>query len=389
MIIYIIYMETINIINNYDQKIITQNILITNQKKLIDKCKNLFESKYLDKENLLVEEVMEYMNKQIFINWDLFIDLINLDFEIYKQGTKTKLNTLEYLIETKSSKMIEFLLNIDLNSEQNTINWISSNKNVFLLIFKNFYSNDTILNKTIDLIIKNNWTYFFNNSMTVLNKSILFYSVSKCSESVVIKMLEQNIINIDWKDNYSNNLIHWACKRNYLKLFDWIFLNYPDNKLFNEANKGGRFPIHIACIKNNLCLTKLLEEKNIIPVVDLNSKTHIDYAVKYGSKDLVLYLLNVYIKSYYNFNPELFYNMIFFQDEEVVEYFINNSTLNIADTNLFWTLGLCASKKYYSIIYLYGKKKSSYMLYDFIYKFTNTYDGHIIDDFFENEKSIL
>jgi ankyrin repeat protein len=381
-------METINIINNYDQKIITQNILITNQKKLIVRCKNLFKFEFLNKENLLVEEVMEYINKQKFINWDLFIDLINLDFEIYKSGSKTKLNSLEYLIETKSTKLIEFLLTMDLNSEQNTINWISSDKNIFLLLFKNFYSNNAIINKIIDLMIKNNWIHLFNNLTTRTNNSILFYSISKCSESIILKMLENKLIEIDWKDNYSNNLIHWACKRNYLKLFDWIFTNYPDNQLYDTVNKGGRAPIHIACIKNNLCLTKLLEEKNIEPTIDSNSKTHIHYGIKYGSKDLVLYLLKEYIETDFNFDHELFYDVITFQDEEVVEYFISNTNLKINDSNLFWTMGLFYQKQMYSQIIEYSKKKLSYILYNFLYELSHSYDGHRMDDFFDDDVSI-
>lgn len=380
-------METINIINNYEQKIITQNILITNQYKLIMRCKNFFEYGFLNKENLSVVEVMEYFNKQKFINWDLFIDLINLDFKIYKPGTKTKLNTLEYLVETESTKLIEFLLTIDLNSEQNKINWLSCDKNIFLLLFKKFYLNDTIINKTIDLMIKNDWSHLFDNSTPELNKSILFYLVSKCSESIIIKMLEKNIIKIDWKDNYLNNLFHWACKKNNVKLFEWILTNYPDNQLFNAVNKGGRSPIHIACIKNNLYLTKLLEEKNIKPIVDSNFKTHIDYAVKYSSKDLVLYLLKKYIKSGHYFTTELFYDIISYQDEEVVENFITNTNLNINDTNLFWTLGLCVSKKYYSTLCLYGIKKSKLILYDFLHELSHSHDGHLMDDFFEDYDS--
>lgn len=378
-------MDTINIVNNYDQKIITQNILITNQYKLITRCKNFFESGYLTKENLSVDEVQEYMNKQKFINWDLFIDLINLDFETYCQGSKTKLNSLEYLIETKSTKTIEFLLNMDLNSEQNTINWVSGEKNIFLLIFKNFNSNDTIIENSIELMVKNNWTHLFDNKTNNFNNSILFYSVSKCSETNIIKMLENKLIKIDWKDNYSNNLIHWACKRNYIKLFDWIFSNYPDNKLFDAKNKGGRTPTHIACIKNNLVLVKLLEEKNIKLSVDYDydSKTHIHYAIKNGSKDLVLYLLKKYIESDMYFDPKLFYDIITFQDEEVVEYFITNTNLNINDTNLFWTMGLFYQKQMYSQIIKYSKKKLLMSIIDYFNDVPKYYDGRYIGDMFD------
>ena len=272
---------------------------------------------------------------------------------------------------------------MDLNSEQNTINWISGDKNIFLLIFKNFYSNDTIINDTINLMIKNNWIHLFNNST---NKSILFYLVSKCSETICLKMLEHKLIDIDWKDNYSNNLIHWACKRNYIKLFDMINTTHPDNQLFNAKNKGGRTPVHIACIKNNLILTKLLDEKNIKLTVDYDSnyKTHIHYGIKYGSKDLVLYLLKKYVESDFNYGSELFYDIITYQDEEVVDYFISNTNLNINETNLFWTLALCVSKKYYSTMYSYGKKKTSNIIYKFIHELSYSYDGHIVDDLYDD-----
>lgn len=377
-------METVNIINNFDQKIMAQNILITNQYKLTLECKKIFEQGDLSKENLSIKEAKEYLNEQKFINWNLFIDLINLDFKFYKPNTYKKLNTLEYLIETKSHNLINFLLNVNLNNNNDTEpNLINLNTyNIFLLIFKNFYSYDEIINKTIKLIIKNGWeTIFFDNDEQT-NDTILFSIVSKCSETVIIKMFESNFIQINWKDQYSNNLIHWACKRNMIELFNWVMEKYPDSKLFNKQNKGGRTPIHLACIKNNLSLTKLLEEKNIDVCQDINSKSHIDYAIMRGDRDLVLYLLNQYAQT--DFTPEQFYEIIKYQDEKVVEYFLNYKLANVRYTNLLWTLCLCGYKKFYSQMYSYGKQKMLTLLIDFLTTPPKYYNGVCIDNIFDD-----
>lgn len=381
-------METINIVNNNDHKIIIQNILITNQYELMIRCNKFFESGYLAKNNLSIEETKDFFNKQKFINWDMFIELINLDFEMYDTYTKNNLNTSEDLDDVpKSPELIEFLLNMDLNLEQNLINWDCCNEIIFLLIFKNLCSNDTICDKTIDLMIKNNWIHLFTECTNIYDETILFYIISKCSESIIIKMLKQNLIDIGWKDKDSNNLIHWTCKRNFVNMFDWVFANYPDNKLFEEKNNDKRTPIHIACIENNLNLTKLLEEKNQEQIVNLDSylKTHIHYAIINGNKDLVLYLLKKYAESDFNFTPDLFYYTIVYQDEETIEYFIDNTNLNINDTNLFRTLELCIIKKHYSIMYNYSHKKSTIMTHNFLHNFFNSYDGHCMDDFFNDD----
>lgn len=375
-------METVSIINNFDQKIIMENILITNQYKLTSECKKIFEQGTLNKENLSIEEAKKYLDKQKFINWDLFINLINLDFKFYKPNTYKKLNTLEYLIETKSINLINFLLNMDLNTELNLINW--NTDNIFLLIFKNFYSNDNIINKTIELIIKNKWETIFNEELYLSNNLLLSSIVSKCSETVIIKMLELKLIQINWEDKYSNNLIHFACKRNMTNLFNWVMEKHSDSYIFYKQNKGGRTPVHLACIKNNLGLTKLLEEKNSTLNMDINSKYHIDYAVKYGDKDLVLYLLNQYGQSDFNFTSEQFYEIIKYQDGEVVEYFLNSKFINIRNTNLLWTLCLCGYKKIYSQMYLYGRQKIFTSIIDFLTAPSRYYDGRHIDYIFND-----
>lgn len=382
-------MDTINIINNLDQKIIIHNILITNQYKLIEMCKIFFEQKNIFNENTTINEVKEYIDEQKFINWEMFIDLINLDFKIYKPNTKIKLNTLEYLIETKSGKLINFLLSMDLNSKENTINWITENNNIFLLIFKNFHSDNNIINKTIDLIKKNNWEKIFEENFKIYSKTIISYAITKCSENVLIRMLDLNIIPIDWKDSYSNNIIHWACKRNFCKLFNHILENESDTDLIHKHNKGKRTPLHLACIKNNFDLTKLLEENNVKLNIDSNDKTHINYAVKYGDEKLVLYLLNIHMELdfniYFDIN-QLFYQIIKYQNENVLNYFMKNNFINIKETNFIWTILLFSYKGNYLQMLSYGKKKIITSIIDYLCSPPIYYlNGKYIGDMFDNE----
>lgn len=376
-------METINIINNLDSNIITENILITNQYKLIQSCIKIFQYGYLAKDNLTVEEAKEFINKQKFINWNMFIDLINLDFKIYKPNTKIKLDTLEYLIETKTTNLVEFLLNMDLNLEQNIINWVSNN-NIFLLIFKNFYSNDIIISKTIDLIKKYKWENEFELGNKIYSKTILSYAISKCSENIIIKMLEQNLIPIDWNDTYSNNIIHWTCKRNMCQLFNYILEKKTTTNLLNQQNKGGRTPIHIACIKNNFYLTKSLEKANIKMIADSDNKTHINYAIKYGNEELVMYLLNLYAETDLHLGT-LFYDIIQYQNEKVVEYFIDNNFVDIEETNFIWTLWTFGYTGNYSQMLKYGQKKIIITLFDYFNNLYKYYDGKYIGDIYEYE----
>jgi hypothetical protein len=375
-------METINIINNLDYKIIMKNMLITNQYKLIVRCHEIYEFGYLSNKNLTIEEIKEFINSQKFINWDLFIDLINLDFQIYKPNTKIKLDSLEYLVSIKSTNLIKFLLDIDLNnlnSFNNLINWDKYNKNIFLQIFKNFYNNDIIINKTIDLIIKNNYEFIFNKKHKLLNKSTLFYAISKCSELVVIRLFYLKLIDVNWEDNYSNNLIHWACKRNFNDLLN-LLINKNSNIDLDKVNKGNRTALHIACIKNNIYLVKILVSKNVnLEIRDNNSNYPLNYAIKYCNTEIVKLLLEQNLNEISE-NPEILYQMIEYQNESMVKHLIDCNIISFDNTNFVWTLLLFANKKYYYQMYSYCSKKILSFFYFCINDFITTYDGHIIDD---------
>jgi len=374
-------MDTINIINIFDQKILMENVLIMNQLKLLNICKNMFDNFIPKKETLYINEIKDFIDKQNFINWNLFVNLINLESEFTNLSTKTKTYSLKYLIETKSYKIIEFIFDYELDLKQDLINWDKQNKNIFEFIFKKLYQNDLVINKTIDIILKNNYTYLLDKK-TESTKSSLNYIISKCSEQIIMRLLELKLIEINWKDNYSNNLVHWACKRNFNNLFNWLINNHSNNFNLNDINKGKRTILHLACIHNNIDQVKILIGKNVeLELEDVELKCPLNYAIQYGNSELVKLLLEQNLNLTKN-NSEIFYQVIRYQDEQMVKYFIENNYVNIDNTSLFWTTLLCDNKKYYSLMYSYVTKKVFSMFYNFIYEFSNTYDGHYIGDMF-------
>ena len=393
-------METINIINNLDQKIIMENMLMTNQHKLLNLIKKIFESEYLEINKMSLDDIIKHINLQKFINFELFIDLINLESEF--QINRSKTNSLKYLIETKSLNLLEFLLDLELNFVPNLneeksdikqyglIKWIRKEENIFGLIFKNLYKFDNIIDKLICLIMKNE-SYLNSFKTTSFNKkSNAFYAISKCSEVIIIKLLEMELIEIDWFDDYFNGLIHWACKRNFVNLFNWIIENDPNAILnINKFNRGNRTPIHLACMKNSTDLIKILIDKKVnLKFVDLNGKYALNYAIKYTDLDMVKLLINNYIDLISNdvdFNLKIFYEIIEYQKESLIKYVMDEKLVNIEKTNLIWTLLLCGNKKYYSTMYSYGIKKITSIFNNFMDNMVNSYDGHNMKYVFDDE----
>lgn len=375
-------METINIINNCDLKILMENLLITNQSKLLDSIIKIFELGNLsNKEFILNEEnVKKYLNKQKFINWELFINLINLDFTF--NSYKTKFNSLSYIVKCKSYRLIEFLLDLTLkNYEMGIIEQQIDWYYIFVDIIKKMYSNNKIINKLIDLVLVDGRYKELLNKKIYNDKTTLFYLVSKCSESIILRLIETKLITLDWEDDYSNSLVHWACKRNLIKLFELV-----DDNNFNidmdKKNKGGKTPLHLACIKNNILLVKLLINNKVdIEHIDLESNAPINYAIKYGNSELVKLLLdeNIYFDDNCCAN-EIFYQIIKYQSEEIIKYFFDRNLIDINKTSWIWTTLLFGTRSMYSQIMEYCKKKTLSSIinyYNNIHKFCN-YD--IFDD---------
>lgn len=366
-------METINIINNFDSKILMENLLISNQSKLLDTIIKTFETGNLSNKELgelNLTNVKDYLDKQKFINWELFINLINLDFTFYSH--KTKFNSLSYIVKCKSYRLVEFLLDLTLKNYQTNqiieqhFDW----SDVFVNVIKQMYLNDNIINKLIDLVLIDNKYKKILNKKIHNNKTTLFYFVSKCSENIILRLIETKLMTLDWEDDYSNSLVHWACKKNLVKLFELVNEN---NLNMDKKNKGEKSPLHLACIKNNILLVKLLINNKVdIGCIDLESNAPINYAIKYGNAKLIKLLLDENIS--FDCDNEIFYQIIKYQNEEMIKYFIDKNLIDINKTSWIWSILLFGSRSMYSQIVEYCKKKTMSSIvnyYNNVYKFCN------------------
>lgn len=317
---------------------------------------------------------------------DLFLNLINLNTTCYSQKTKLKTNSLNYIIGSKSIRLTEFLLDLTLKNysngetkftEEEYINWYE----VFVCIIRRMYTSDLIINKLIDLVLADNKYRDLLNKKIYGNKTTLFYFVSKCSETVILKLVETNLIYLDWEDDYSNGLVHWACKRNLTQLLDLVIKN---NLNLDKTNKGGKTPLHLACIKNNIEIVKLLINKKVnLELIDLESNVPINYAIKCGKSELVKLLLDQYISSGLD-SEELFYQLIKYQDGELVSYFIDTNLVDINKTSWFWTSILFGTKSMYYQLIQYSMKKIFITIIDYITNMHKYYDGHYVGDIFDD-----
>lgn len=343
------------IITNFEQKQIIENFLILNQKKLLDRLIELFELESTYLENIInfinQQNIIDFINEQKFINFSMFLSLINLDTcFLYKNN---KIKSLHYLIIKKSINLLNFLL--DLNQQIYPINWKSNLKNSQLnildYIFKKLYWNDKIILKILDT------KYFQENQMYIsINNKSLFWLVTKCDETTILKAIELNILDFNWKDTHSNKLIHWSCKKNYEKLFNYLVTNNID---LEQSNLSGRKPIHLTCIKNNIKMVKLLIDHNVyLESIDNDLKKPIDYAIKYGNSELVNLLINKQVELKNN----IIYDIIDYQDKNVFDNFLNKELINVSESYFIQIVRKLILKKYYSQIYRYGTIKINYWI---------------------------
>ena len=364
------------VIHNFEQKQLIENFLILNQKKLLDRLIELFELESSDLENVInflnQQNIIDFINEQKFINFSMFVSLINLDTcFLYKNN---KIKSLHYLIKKKSINLLNFLL--DLNQQIYPINWKlnlkNSQLNILDYIFKKLYWNEKIILKILDT------KYFQENQMykSIDNKNkSLFWLVTKCDETSILKAIELNILDFNWKDSYSNKLIHWACKKNYEKLFNYLVTNKID---LEQPNLSGKKPIHLTCIKNNIKMVKLLIDCNVcLESIDNDLKKPIDYAIKYGNSELVYLLIDKHIELKNN----IIYDVIDYQDKNVFENFLNKDLINISESYFIWIVSKLILKKYYSQIYKYTSIKINYWIKNYLGNLPNFYiDGHYIGD---------
>lgn len=161
----------------------------------------------------------------------------------------------------------------------------------------------------------------------------MFCVVAKCQELIIMEAISLNLLELNWVDTSSNRLIHWACKRNFINLFDYLLLNGVE---LEHDNKNLRKPIHLACIKNNIQMVKLLICSNVdLEKADSDLKKPIDYAIKYGSSELLQLLLNKEV----DIEDNMFYDIINYQDSGIIDWFLSNKPVDLSNSNLIWVTG--------------------------------------------------
>ena len=357
-------MDTINIINNFDQKILMENILILNQKKILDMIIDLFEygylSKYIGIENENINEnvnidvnfIKEHINQLSYINWDLFISLMNLN-SLIKSKNNQLTNSLFYIIEKKSVNLILFLLELDSGSELESklIDWdktTSSKSTLTHMIFMLLNSNNKLMLKFIekkyDLIKK------LGNKQDSNNNTPIYYLVSRCSENIIIDSIIKDLINSNWIDSFSNSIVHWACKKKYLKLMEYLIEN---NFPLDTINIYEERPIHLACKKDSYEIVKMLIDKKVdLECVDIELLKPINYAIEYGSSNIVLELL-----SHVKYKLDIVPDIIYYQNEQVIKYILDNKKVSMGKTNFFIIMTNLLTRTYFSEAFEYLKIK--------------------------------
>lgn len=375
-----------------------ENILVLNQKKLLDNLIELFndielfnqqdflnfveiENKQYDKVDEYIEFVKNKLKEKKIINWDMFISLMNLETTFLYKKKQTK--TLFYLVDKKSIGLLKFLFLIT-NKYDNLINLSSS-------ITNNYYKEFNIIHYiTLNMFDQDNLIFliFCSNNKYIKNmielkdnnnNTPIYYVVSRSSEYLIKELISINVIQLDWLDNFSNSLIHWSIKKNYISLLEFLILNGSN---LENINKSNRKPIHLACIKNNYLATKLLIENDVdLEAIDCYSNKPIDYAIKYSDSCLV----NMLLKKNIEFKTNIFEDVVNYQTNDIVDYFLGLDENNqeqisyLFETNFFLTNLKLLSKNYFYQAYKYSIIKINLSVKNFLENLEDYYiDGRML-----------
>ena len=330
-------MDTINIINNVDEKIIKTNLLLLNQKKLTELVIDIFEKDFADIDDniLTVEYVAEYMNKQNFINWELFLTLLNLkttiQFEIYSSFiTKDErtCNSLMYIFyyfiiekENKNNKLIKFLLKLPTELICWNVYSKPYNSSILNILFdKNFIKLD---NEIIELLINNS---SFNNLWTHTNNiynycplgHLLLY---KKNIHQTIKLFTQKIIDLNekimWKNNMCPPILFFIYNENIEAIQNLIDLkvNLNDNQIYLQLG---------TC--NNIEIFKMLEN-NGFDLIKKNDDNELIFKIfNIESIEIMKYFID---KGYVELYDQILLNSIKNNYEIIVDKFIKENLLDL------------------------------------------------------------
>ena len=216
------------------------------------------------------------------------------------------------------------------------------------------------------------------NQQNQQNHTALYWIVSKCSEYIIIEAISLKILDFNWMDRNSNQLIHWACKRNLINLFDYLLVN---NIELEKDNKQLRRPIHLACIKNNYPMVKSLVECGVdLEQSDTDSNKPIDYAIKYGTYDMVQLFLDKQV----DIGDDIIYGVVKYQDAQTINWFLENDPIDITKSSFVWVVGKLMFRNLYKETLSYSVIRINKWIKNYIEDFSkNIYiQGRCFDDSF-------
>lgn len=333
-------MDTISIINNSNQNILMENMLIMNQQTLLDLIIDKFEEDYgnYDKE-LIIDEICNYFDKQNFINWDLFIRLINLEttFEYEKSDKIINIKSLIYIlyeIERKkySSKLIEFLIK---NSD--IIKWdiksiFSDSYTLSILLSYNIYYKNETINKIIietDLFGEKEWKYF-----NKYNISAGYYFINYQSDENIIKAFENKKININDIVNIKTGekIINLIIKKKLVNILEYLLdKNIIDIKTLETSDL-----MYDICISSSFNMIEMLIEKGIdLNLYPLNLIYEYKPIYYIQSEKIILYLIQ---KEKITLDNFIFEIGIKNNWTNIIEYYYKNNLVEWDQVYKLWTI---------------------------------------------------
>lgn len=353
-------MESFNIINNLDQEILMENLLITNQQKLLDLLIDLFTHQININLNVPIEitYIKQIINSQKFINWTTFINLINLNTTF--KHKKRSYNSLTYIIEKKCIKLIKFLLELDsqayLNSQSNQINWETTNPytltNCIGMIIISYCDDLAMIKFLMDLGLNQNND--FKKLYMIPNKYLktpMDYLIEKCDESIVIYSIEKNLLSLDWTYNnmkilknpeIPETLERIACELNWtnlLKMLINVKIPYKNNKLDDEFYEL----LNIACTNGNLeCVEILINSIKIEDLCGKKLETIFKSAIMHSPINIIELLISL---KHIEFSNDLIYFIFEHSNSiKIIKFFISNNILDLTNIDLFKVNLLLAKK---------------------------------------------
>jgi len=213
---------------------------------------------------------------------------------IFNKKNKELKNIFHLISDNKSYDCLEILLN-NKNIIKNIINKELFNSNILLYNIKNY-------NIGFSCIILNNITKYNNISEKNLINNVLVEVIKYSNIKLFVYLINNKDYNIDlnFKDNYNNNLIHLLFNKNYnivktsliLKL-----LNKHNCQLMYQENIFGFTPFNNICYLDNVELLKNIFTLDITyNEYDERGLNFIHYSIINNSKNIFNYLLKTYPK---------------------------------------------------------------------------------------------